>query len=117
MQARMHKYKQVSPLSLIFLFVPLLFSILPTQLQPTMHTIKNNNSTMFRPDHSAPLFHQSFQAEDNSPLTSISTHLCSESGKRFVNWDDITIAFESIFYLQDRSEERLLFMIDEKAEL
>ncbi|KAI9235064.1 MAG: hypothetical protein BYD32DRAFT_422011 [Podila humilis] len=82
-----------------------------------MHTIKKNNSIMFRPDHSAPLFHQSFKTEDNSPLTSISTHLCAESGKRFVNWDDITIAFKSINYLQDRSEERLLFMINEKAEL
>lgn len=72
---------------------------------------------MARPDSLTPSVRQKFKSQHNHPLPSLSTYLCTESGKRFVYWDDIKGAFESVFYLQDRSEERHLFMIDECAEL
>ncbi|KAG0342059.1 hypothetical protein BG000_007097 [Podila horticola] len=60
---------------------------------------------------------QTFKSQDDIPLASLLTHVCAESDKRFVYWKDIEETFESVFYLQDVSDERLLFMIDENAEL
>ncbi|KAG0032574.1 hypothetical protein BGZ81_010624 [Podila clonocystis] len=60
---------------------------------------------------------QKFRSEDDTPLSSLPTYLCPETSKYFVYWSDIQNAFEGIFYLLDESEERLLFMIDEYAEL
>ncbi|KAG0018327.1 hypothetical protein BGZ82_000465, partial [Podila clonocystis] len=71
---------------------------------------------MIRPENQA-LVGQNFKSEDDIPLPSLSTHLCAESGKRFVYWKDIEAAFDSVFYLLDSSDERLLFMIDDNAEL
>ncbi|KAF9211613.1 hypothetical protein BGZ59_007842 [Podila verticillata] len=65
----------------------------------------------------APPIIQKFKSPDDKPLFSLPAHLCSDTGKYFVYWSDIQNAFEGIFYLLDESEERLLFMIDESAEL
>ncbi|KAG0082741.1 hypothetical protein BGZ93_009209 [Podila epicladia] len=73
---------------------------------------------MTQPESQAPPpVGQSFKSQDDIPLNTLSTHLCRESDKRFVYWKDIEETFESVFYLQDRSDERLLFMIDDNAEL
>ncbi|KAF9281334.1 hypothetical protein BGZ74_002411, partial [Mortierella antarctica] len=71
---------------------------------------------MTLPESQAPPAGQSFKSQDDMLLVSLSTHLCAESDKRFVYWKDIEETFESVFYLQDRSDERLLFMIDDNAE-
>ncbi|KAF9329473.1 hypothetical protein BG006_007459 [Podila minutissima] len=72
---------------------------------------------MTLPENQASPAGQSFKSQDDMLLVSLSTHLCAESDKRFVYWKDIEETFESVFYLQDRSDERLLFMIDDNAEL
>ncbi|KAG0029612.1 hypothetical protein BGZ81_003580, partial [Podila clonocystis] len=71
---------------------------------------------MSPPVRLAPII-QKFRSQDDTPLSSLPTHLCPETSKYFVYWSDIQNAFEGIFYLLDDSEERLLFMIDEYAEL
>lgn len=72
---------------------------------------------MTRPESPSSPVRQIFKSQKDNALRTLSTHLCVESRKRFVYWYDIQNAFESIFYLLDRSEERVLFMIDEHAEL
>ncbi|KAF9308933.1 hypothetical protein BG003_010417, partial [Podila horticola] len=64
---------------------------------------------------SAPII-QKFRSQNDKPLSSLPTHLCTETSKYFVYWSDIQNSFEGIFYLLDESEERLLFMIDVYAE-
>ncbi|KAF9280741.1 hypothetical protein BGZ74_002528, partial [Mortierella antarctica] len=69
---------------------------------------------MAPPVYTAPI--QKFRSQDDNTLSSLRTHLCRETSKYFVYWSDIQNAFEGIVYLQDESEERRLFMIDEYAE-
>ncbi|KAG0085841.1 hypothetical protein BGZ93_007518 [Podila epicladia] len=71
---------------------------------------------MAPPVYPAPII-QKFKSQDDKALSNLRAHLCSETSKYFVYWSDIQNAFEGIFYLHDESEERLLFMIDEYAEL
>ncbi|KAG0349438.1 hypothetical protein BG005_010973 [Podila minutissima] len=70
---------------------------------------------MAPPVYTAPI--QKFRSQDDNTLSNLRTHLCPETSKYFVYWSDIQNAFEGIVYLQDESEERLLFMFDEYAEL
>ncbi|KFH63797.1 hypothetical protein MVEG_10490 [Podila verticillata NRRL 6337] len=49
-----------------------------------------------------PVF-QEFKAEDGSPLSSLQSHLCAETGQRYLLWIDIQHAFSGIDHLKCRT--------------
>lgn len=66
---------------------------------------------------SDPLVAQGFEAEDGSPLASLPTLECTETGERYLLWTDILGSFPGISLLQDSIGSRVLFMIDPRGEM
>ncbi|KAG0085843.1 hypothetical protein BGZ92_008658 [Podila epicladia] len=64
-----------------------------------------------------PTIRQTFKTRDEQPLLTIATHVCIETGKRYVLWSDIQKNFIDINYLQNWSDERVLFMINNYGRL
>ncbi|KFH63732.1 hypothetical protein MVEG_10425 [Podila verticillata NRRL 6337] len=64
----------------------------------------------------SPVF-QEFKAEDGSPLTSLRTHLCAETGERFILWTDIQREIQGAVYLRTDVKWMVLFTIDTDGEL
>ncbi|KAI9232403.1 MAG: hypothetical protein BYD32DRAFT_491267 [Podila humilis] len=87
-----------------------------------LHNLPNHASSKEAMESSAqpdPPVSQKFKAKDDSPLPSLRTHLCTESGERFLFWADVQHAFNGIDHLKAwwRASERILFTIDATGEL
>jgi len=84
---------------------------------------------MALPQKRDPLTLQTFKALKDAPedapedppkdqyLAAQETRICTGTGKRYVFWEDIKRAFVGISYLQDWTEQRALFMIDQHGGL
>jgi len=73
-------------------------------------------------DSDNPSIFQRFESRDGKPLFSLPTHVCPETGKRFILWDDIQSTFADMIFLRrpgdsDSVPNMILFMIDQDGEL
>lgn len=60
---------------------------------------------------------QTFRSQDDKPLTSLPTRVCSETGQRYVLWKDIQDTFRGVDHLKYWSGYRIIFMSDGDGEL
>ncbi|KFH63801.1 hypothetical protein MVEG_10494 [Podila verticillata NRRL 6337] len=64
-----------------------------------------------------PLLLHKFKTEDGSPLPSLQSHLCAETGERYILWSDIQRVFNGIDHLETEWKTRVLFTINADGEL
>lgn len=64
-------------------------------------------------------FLQGFVCVDGKPLGTLPTHICADTGQRFVLWSDIGKSFwgADADYLEDRNKDIVLFLIRSDGEL
>lgn len=60
---------------------------------------------------------QRFQPKDGTPLASLSTQLCAETGEPYFLWSEVQRVFESVDHLHASNAARVMFMIDEDGDL
>ncbi|KAG0075081.1 hypothetical protein BGZ93_001371 [Podila epicladia] len=60
---------------------------------------------------------QYFESEKGQQLAALATHICPESGARYILWSDIQGKFADIHCLRDWDKELALFMINSESEL
>lgn len=54
---------------------------------------------------------QKFKSKDGTPLRSLRPHVCTDTGEKFLLWNDIQNTFEGIDHLEAADEKRILFTI------
>lgn len=64
-----------------------------------------------------PLVFQKFESEDGSALSSLRTHVCTETKERYLLWTDIQHAFHGIDHLEVEDVTMVLFTVDADGEL
>lgn len=68
-------------------------------------------------DEADPPVLQRFESKDGTPLASLPTLVCAESGERYLLWNEIQLAFEHIDHLEYYLGSRGLFMTNKDDEL
>ncbi|KAG0352070.1 hypothetical protein BG005_008445 [Podila minutissima] len=72
---------------------------------------------MSSPESHGPAIFQTFKTKDKKPPPTISTQVCTDTGKRYVLWSSIQEKFVGINYLQDWNDVIVLFMINYDGQL
>lgn len=75
------------------------------------------NSTMAPLQRIGPPIIQKFKSANGTLLASLPTHVCTETGERYVLWRDIQDTFKGADHLLDLSKEVVLFTIDNDGEM
>lgn len=55
---------------------------------------------------------QTFKSEDGTRFSSLLSHVCDETGERYVSWEDIRQAFEGVFFVKLNINQAATFMIN-----
>lgn len=60
---------------------------------------------------------QNFRSKDGTPLGTLPSHLCSETGQRYVLWNDVQDTFHGVVLLEINWGQKAQFMINKHGEL
>lgn len=95
--------------------LPIFQSTSPPPLSRLSHTLQCK--TMSSPESHGPAIFQTFKTKDKKLPPTISTQVCTDTGKRYVLWSSIQEKFVGINYLQDWNDVIVLFMINYDGQL
>ncbi|KAI9236364.1 MAG: hypothetical protein BYD32DRAFT_418953 [Podila humilis] len=91
--------------------------LVDNSINPLLFNFKPTQTTVTLADDTATSIFQNFKSRDDTPFSSLQTHVCLATGQRFIWWSDIQMGFDNIDHLQNLEGRKALFMIDGDGEL